>query len=436
MSFFISKIIGSELRNSLLNNSSTQIPTQEKSLIEPTKSSSSLLTETKSSGQLPVQVNFKRHIKVITNNITKTRRKLSFRAGVLLAIESAIKSVISAREEKNLEFFLRVDDVGQKLLSLIDLSALQQTNNLTISHISEPHTMAWPDYSVIYLLYPSEQSLANFFGDFTSESQLFKEFNLFSLSPIDPEFEEEIQNDPKAQKLVAQIRILDIDFFPYEDKIFHLDCPLEKYINYLTSGPEFTSNVPRLAHQIFSSLKLLDIHETATVRYIKNSQMATELGTELQRIIDQNTPENLIDSTEKQTVLIVDRNFDLGTLFAHDPSYESLIFDNKIFCPISRQPLKLELMPDDKPTFLKDEVDPLWKRYRHLPINQMIKLIGGDLTHWEKANEHIIKYENGEVKENLSTKELRDIAQQLPIYEKEKKTICYAFKTWFSFRKR
>eukprot|EP01100_Stratorugosa_tubuloviscum_P000291 TRINITY_DN1061_c0_g1_i3.p1 TRINITY_DN1061_c0_g1~~TRINITY_DN1061_c0_g1_i3.p1 ORF type:complete len:677 (+),score=240.28 TRINITY_DN1061_c0_g1_i3:50-2080(+) len=364
---------------------------------------------------------FKRYIQIFAHsNPNFRRRKLSFLSSALDAFTRAIESVTSSLISV-IECLVIVDNFTEKVLSAIDpLGKLQKEKYLNVANMNQDCLRFDGDCAIICFIRPTRESLETFLSYIDGLTDC-KNFHLFVTSVINPEFEEQIQNHNRARSVVRQIRILNIDIYPYEDEIFYLDCPLENYINYLTPGPNFSQSVPELAIRIFSSLKLLDIHETATVRYIKNSQMATELGTELQRIIDQNTPENLIDSTEKQTVLIVDRNFDLGTLFAHDPSYESLIFDNKIFCPISRQPLKLELMPDDKPTFLKDEVDPLWKRYRHLPINQMIKLIGGDLTHWEKANEHIIKYENGEVKENLSTKELRDIAQQLPIYEKEKR---------------
>lgn len=258
---------------------------------------------------------------------------------------------------------------------------------ITIVESLEKKRAPFPDKGVIYLLEPTEDSIAKLVDDYATAKPLYgPNVFLFFLQRLPDKLLEKIKYCKPLVKRVKALSEVNIDFLAKEERAFTFNmrecfAPL-----YTRSGANKFEEI--IANKLVTVCATLN--EYPHIRFSKSSKVCDTLANLFHRKMDSFVSSNpswwyhgggkdaRASQRDRGVLLLLDRADDCLTPLMHDFHYQSMVYDllkvegDRITTQAETQEDATETEAKD---FLLDEKDELWVEIRGKHIAEVIELL-------------------------------------------------------------
>lgn len=257
------------------------------------------------------------------------------------------------------------------------------------------------DVPVIYFIEPTPENIALIVKDLENDqySQYYINFTSSLPRSLLEEFAKKVAALGKADK-IKQIFDQYLDFIVTEPNLFSLNM---KDIYYVFNSPKTTENIitekiEMIANGIFSSI--LTLGSVPIIRANRGGpaeMIASKLDEKLRdHVINLKRLNSGLEPTqnpEKSVLILLDRNVNLSSMFAHSWIYQCMVFD--IF-NLSRNTIKIEkkLKKDgvDQVEVKKFDIEPkdfFWNKNSSLPFPDAVENVELELNKYTEEAKQI-----------------------------------------------
>eukprot|EP01114_Cavostelium_apophysatum_P008990 TRINITY_DN2205_c1_g1_i1.p1 TRINITY_DN2205_c1_g1~~TRINITY_DN2205_c1_g1_i1.p1 ORF type:complete len:614 (+),score=188.15 TRINITY_DN2205_c1_g1_i1:367-2208(+) len=279
-----------------------------------------------------------------------------------------------------------------------------------------------PNMDAIYFLSSSAESIQHLLDDFQNDDPMYGHVHLFFINAISNDELKKIKANtvllPRIKKLVE----LNIDFLAYEQQAFHFDSPNSFHTLFSpdvpSRGPELKAIVEKLA------CVCATLNEYPFIRYSSSKDATGGLTRTIADLL-QNKLDDLMKSskdyaskanitTNRATLLIVDRAMDPIIPILHEFTYQAMIYD---ILSIENDRYSFNTTTNEGVTKKKEvilgESDPLWNTVRHMHIAELMTWLLDNFNDFVKENK-ASKISGGKV-QNL--KEMGEAMKAMPQFQ-------------------
>lgn len=111
---------------------------------------------------------------------------------------------------------------------------------------------------------------------------------------------------------------------------------------------------------------------------------------------------------QRATLLILERNIDLASVFAHDYSYGSLLFDMKDSANVIEETVQKYALKNGKTESLGRN-DPIWQMYKSYHVGRAVKGVESEIGVFQKEQAQFIKISK---KQNMSEEDMLTLVRK------------------------
>ena len=281
----------------------------------------------------------------------------------------------------------------------------------------EKQRKSLPEMDALYFLTPSHKSVSKLLSDF-AEGPSYRLVHLYFTGPLsDPLFQSLASSELLPR--VRSYKEANCGFRMYDHECFSLECPgLLSKIYLCKSSSERQGIINYLATGLASLCGVL--HDLPYVCFQEDSLPAQELALALEGQIDAlyRKLSHLPINDSRPVLIILDRNYDLGTPLAHDVHYEALLKDLYEVGPdgnVSYQSVDNTNITSTRQAVI-NEFDELWLKLKFQEIDEAQGVLNQELKHFRDRN---VELENAERSESHTMKTMAKVASGLGNYNQQ-----------------
>ena len=208
-----------------------------------------------------------------------------------------------------------------------------------------------------------------------------------------------------------------INFIAFESQVFTLDCPTCFSELYSSDTKVLMSTLDKLAKQIVSVCATLN--DIPAVRYgpcYSINKISSKLATLVQEHLDSYSQSSgLTSGSEKSTLIVLDRSFDVLTPFIHEFTYQAMSNDLLKIEKGNRYSYTMHSGSEDKQRdVVLDESDSVWVDLRHTHIADCISQIIGNFNKFISENKAVKTSKKSGDSSVSSLAEMKETLNALP----------------------
>ncbi|SLM39447.1 sec1 family superfamily [Lasallia pustulata] len=323
---------------------------------------------------------------------------------------------------------LVIDEATKKLMDTVvkedDVLEEHVTNIERIEDRRLPH----PEMDAVYLLSPQPHIVDCLMADF--ERRRYRRSYLIWTSLLHPELRTRLDKSAMARELIAQFRVLNVDFFPRESHLITFRDPWSFPILFHPACSNLVrKHMDELAQKIVSIC--VSLGEYPTIRYHRPrnpvheaSVLCSHLARFVQDELDQYTKfhEDFPPPSPRPrgSLIITDRSMDLFAPVLHEFTYQAMVHDllpvkegDKVFY---RTVVNQGDANEEEKDMEIGERDKIWVENRHLHMKDLLEKLVGDFNKFRAENPQF-----AESSQNAnSINNIKDMLAGLPQFQEGK----------------
>ncbi|OAE26593.1 hypothetical protein AXG93_4542s1140 [Marchantia polymorpha subsp. ruderalis] len=326
---------------------------------------------------------------------------------------------------------LIVDEVTVKVMSKICKVSDIQEEGISVIEDLKKSRQPQRTLEAVYFIFPSRNSVSKFMQDMSGQLPLYKRAHVFFSTPLPPELLQLIKSSRDVLSRVASLAELNLEFWVVDTQAFvtNHDLAMRHIVGGNEMTPQYTTCIESIASRLgtmFASLK-----EFPAIRYraigAGEANPATsgrdcaplKLATALwERLLQYKALPNYPQS-ESCDLIILTRAADPIAPVIHEWSYNAMCHD---LLDLDGNKFKYEVTTaagrQEQKEVLLEEHDGVWRELRDLHIADVNLRLDAKMKEFKGRNK-AAQLHGGGTREDISTKDMRKIAQALPQYQDE-----------------
>ncbi|KAI8837575.1 Sec1-like protein [Chytridium lagenaria] len=250
----------------------------------------------------------------------------------------------------------------------------------------------------IYLLSPTLETIELVLEDFTKGKELYMHAHFYFTSPLSDDLFEKLSKGVPTTIMETCVE-LNLDFLPYESRVFHFNLPNTLYELYKAQSEREVEDKLDLIAKKFRGV-LHALNEDPVIRFFDPNNTQNNLSARLAKKIHRevkdmknNDPSfptpTPFDIHGPATVLIADRSIDVVTPLIHSFGYQALVYDSaySIFEDTSNGMKRITIDIDESEPAVIDETNELFGKLRHEYFTTVLDL-------WQAENAEFTKFKD------------------------------------------
>ena len=313
----------------------------------------------------------------MTSFIYSKKSSLSLKGRTLNLFENEmIKETLKKYKIKN-KCVLILDEKGMKILSkFLTVSEAINMGLLSLESISLER-QPFKNYSAIYYISPSEESIENIINDFKDEKKrLYKYAHIFFTDPV-PENKLVKLCEKNVINRILTCKEVNLNFLTLDSNLYNFGSVYNFNSLYqLYKFNEDTAIYESTIDILFSICTLMDVYPN--IIYFVLDKNCKKLATDLNKRLSK-----YFKSKEKNGILLINsRLMDLTAPLNYDMTYSNLIFDK-----FKKENNEIEMNEKgEKKTYVLDDNDPLYSKYKSLNISELSSQLPEDFQQFIKSD--------------------------------------------------
>ena len=313
----------------------------------------------------------------MTTFIYSKKSSLSLKGRTLNLFENEmIKETLKKFKIKN-KCILILDEKGMKILSkFLTVSEAINMGLLSLESISLKR-QPFKNYSAIYYISPSEESIKNIINDFKDEKKrLYKYAHIFFTDPV-PENKLEKLCEKNVINRILTCKEVNLNFLTLDSNLYNFGSVYNFNSLYqLYKFNEDTAIYESTIDILFSICTLMDVYPN--IIYFVLDKNCKKLATDLNKRLSK-----YYKSKQKNGILLINsRLMDLTAPLNYDMTYSNLIFDK-----FKKENNEIEMNEKgEKKTYVLDDNDPLYSKYKSLNISELSSQLPEDFQQFIKSD--------------------------------------------------
>ena len=313
----------------------------------------------------------------MTSFIYSKKSSLSLKGRTLNLFENEmIKETLKKFKIKN-KCILILDEKGMKILSkFLTVSEAINMGLLSLESISLKR-QPFKNYSAIYYISPSEESIKNIINDFKDEKKrLYKYAHIFFTDPV-PENKLEKLCEKNVINRILTCKEVNLNFLTLDSNLYNFGSVYNFNSLYqLYKFNEDTAIYESTIDILFSICTLMELYPN--IIYFVLDKNCKKLATDLNKRLSK-----YFKSKEKNGILLINsRLMDLTAPLNYDMTYSNLIFDK-----FKKENNEIKMNEKgEKKTYVLDDNDPLYSKYKSLNISELSSQLPEDFQQFIKSD--------------------------------------------------
>ena len=313
----------------------------------------------------------------MTSFIYSKKSSLSLKGRTLNLFENEmIKETLKKYKIKN-KCVLILDDKGMKILSkFLTVSEAINMGLLSLESISLKR-QPFKNYSAIYYISPSEESIKNIINDFKDEKKrLYKYAHIFFTDPV-PENKLKKLCEKNVINRILTCKEVNLNFLTLDSNLYNFGSVYNFNSLYqLYKFNEDTDIYESTIDILFSICTLMELYPN--IIYFVLDKNCKKLATDLNKRLSK-----YFKSKEKNGILLINsRLMDLTAPLNYDMTYSNLIFDK-----FKKENNEIKMNEKgEKKTYVLDDNDPLYSKYKSLNISELSSQLPEDFQQFIKSD--------------------------------------------------
>lgn len=359
--------------------------------------------------------------KMVNNDVSMIGKEVSLRE---MQVDAILRMLFLNKEidNKNLEDTFSDQEILWKVLildkkSTAIVSSILRVNDLlkagiTVHSLIQQDRAPLPDVPAIYFVSPTIENI-NLIVDDLKQNK-YMEFYINFTSTLDREllehFAQQVSTIGKSDR-IKQVFDQYLDFVVTEPSLFSLE--MFNTYSQLNSNKTTEEVIGKMCDDIADGL-FNTIMTTNSIPIIRAPTggpaelVAQKLGAKLRDLVINTKSTNLsnvpdIDNLERSVLILLDRNIDFASMFAHSWIYQCMVFDifklSRNTITISTEETANEIKNDDGTTTKKIvdkqyDIEPndfFWVQNSHLPFPEAAENVELALTQYKEEAAEITK---------------------------------------------
>lgn len=319
-------------------------------------------------------------------------------------------------------------DQGSK--RLVDSSVREDDilkENVTNIELIEERRPMNQEMDAVYLLSPQPHIVDCLMADF--ERRRYRRSFIIWTALLPPDQRARLDKSAIARENIAQLKILNIDFFPRESHLITFRDPWSFPTLYHPACNHLVRrHMEDLTHRIVSIC--VSLGEYPTIRYYSPrsaSHEASVLCTHLARFVQQELDQYAKFHEDfpppsprpRGALIITDRSMDLFAPLVHEFTYQAMVHDVLPLVEGDKVCYKTILDQNDVNGNAKDveisEKDTLWVKNRHLHMKDLLEKLASEFQAFKAKNPQFAESDNPSSLNNI-----KDMLAGLPQYQEGK----------------
>lgn len=315
-----------------------------------------------------------------------------------------------------------VDKLGRRVLSAVCRLSEVLDAGITSFEPIEDDRASYPDFGAIYFIAPSVASINAMLDDFKDpRNPKYGQAHVLLTSHLPDALMAKIKASPILNR-VGTLMEVNVEFIAMEAHVFSVDTP-----DSLTSIFRPRSlNVDNELHTIADRLCTVfaTYKEFPYIRYMAKGHPSTQslayiIQEKLEKLGRATGCFSGSRTSDRPTLLVLDRTVDCVAPVIHEYSYQAMINDLLPVVDGERYTYKYESNAGqelDKEVLL-NETDPLWPTLRHMHIAECVEFLHSSFKDFLLANESAVRLNRRQ--EGTNMRELANALRSMPQFQKQ-----------------